>query len=149
LYIGGGKNIEDMNPTIHEHISQRREVIREFFAEFVDNLGVTFPSEEARQKVINATSDSFSVVLSENLATRDYVESKVIKETSGLATNENLAKLEDKMDRFVTRDYLHSEISRMSSVLESRMLKWFLTTMLAMLAVIFAVLIPLILTIRS
>jgi len=97
-------------------------------------LALLFPMRKKKQKVINITSDKFSIIFSENIPTRDFVEAKVIKETSGLATNENLAKLEKKMDEKF--DKIEDKMDRL--------LMWFVGSMLAMLAV----LIPLILTLR-
>jgi len=131
-------------PTKSKNIDLSRQSIREFFSDFIDRLGITFPNEDARQKTINATSDSFKVILSENVTTKDFVEARVIQSTAGLATNENLAKLEDKLDKFATKEYLHSEMNRATST----MIKWFVGIVLSLVAILLAVLVPLILTLR-
>jgi len=133
-------------PTKNNNIHLSRQTIREFFSDFIDRLGVTFPSEDARQKTVNATSDNFQVILSENIVTKDFVEAKVIQSTAGLATNENLAKLEDKFDKklAILEGNMHSlDIKLEKSV--STMIKWFVGAMLSFVAILLAVLVPLIL----
>jgi len=147
-----------------ENIDLSKQTIREFFSDSIDRLGITFPSEDARQKTVNATSDSFKVILSKNVTTKDFVEAKVIQSTKGLVTNETLAKLEDKLDNNLAR--LDNSIARLEDKVHgledkvhildikiekavSTMVKWFMGAMIGFVAILLAVLVPLILTLRN
>jgi len=127
------------------NINNRRERIYRLFSDFIDNIGIVI-SKEAKSKAIDVASDNLISILSDELVSKDFVEAKVIKETSGLATNENLAKLEDKLDNRMDKldnrmDKLDNKIGKIEDKID-RLLMWFIATMIAMLAV----LVPLILT---
>jgi len=127
------------------YASNIRDRIHEVLVDLVNGMGSKPSSIETREKLLSSTADRLSIIISDSLVTKDYVEARVIKETDGLATNQNLAKLEDKINQTNKSIYdLELKMVKAMSSLDSKMTRWFINTTVAILAV----LVPLILTLK-